>query len=58
MKKYADVRVTLIVSFEDNEDLELEWQAVEAATNMLGIMPDDVASIDVIGKVRDTVDPS
>lgn len=58
MRKYADVQITMVVSFEDNEGMELEWQAVEAATNMLGIMPGDVASIDVIGEVRDTVDPS
>jgi hypothetical protein len=59
MKKYADVRIDVTVEFEDDGDLELEAQAIQAALDRLGIFTHHhVDSIEVVGQVRDTELPA
>jgi hypothetical protein len=52
MKKYADVRVTLIVSFEDDGENDLKDQAHDAA--IFAGLPNGAFDVEVIGEVRDT----
>ncbi len=55
MKKYADIRIDLTVCFEDDGDLDLKDQAIEAAMDRLGILgSQDVDFMEVVGEVRDT----
>jgi len=51
-KKFADIRVSFTVAFEDDEGLELEAQALEAAWS-LSIDPHRM-EMEVVGPVRDT----
>jgi hypothetical protein len=51
-KKYADVRITFTVAFDDDEGLDLKDQAIEAAMEKTGLHYE--ADIEVLGEVRDT----
>jgi len=50
-KKYADIRITLTVEFEDNGEDDLIDQAIEACLDNLATQD---AELEVIGEVRDT----
>lgn len=55
MKKYADIRISLTVSFDDNGDDALKDQAIEAAMDRLGVLSThELDDIEVVGEVRDT----
>jgi hypothetical protein len=55
-KKYADIRITFTIAFEDDGELQLEDQAIEQA--MLQVdLPEGVAEFELIGKVRDADAP-
>jgi hypothetical protein len=55
MKKYADIRIALTVSFDDNGDDALKDQAIEAAMDRLGVLSfHELDDIEVVGEVRDT----
>lgn len=52
-KKYADIRITLTVAFEDDGELALDDQAIESAMMQVDL-PCGVAEFELIGRVRDT----
>lgn len=55
MTKYADIRIALTVSFDDNGDDALKDQAIEAAMDRLGVLSvHELDDIEVVGDVRDT----
>lgn len=55
MKKFADIRIALTVSFEDNGDDALKDQAIEAAIDRLGVLSiHELDDIEVVGEVRHT----
>jgi len=58
MTKHADIRIELTVKFEDDGENDLKDQAINAACEFLGIAPDAVDGIDVVGNVRDTQEPT
>jgi hypothetical protein len=59
MKKYADIRIALTVSFDDNGDDALKDQAIEAAMDRLGVLSiHELDDVEVVGEVRDTELPA
>lgn len=60
MKKYADIRIDLTVSFEDDGNTSLADQALEAALDKLGDVNcfHDLDGIELVGDVRDSELPA
>ena len=56
MTHYADIQITVTVSFEDNGELSLKDQAMEAAQDLVSDLPCNY--IEVIGEVRETESPN
>lgn len=57
MKKYADIKISLTVEFEDDGELDLKDKAHETAMRVIG-WPDRFSTfVEVVGEVRDTKMP-
>lgn len=54
MKKWADVRVGVTVMFDDEGEDDLHELAIEAAYMKLRGTWTDIATVEVIGPIRDT----
>lgn len=57
MKKYADVKILMTVEFEDNGEMDLKDQALEALQLQHNLPFDDI-ECEVVGPVRDTEFPA
>ena len=57
-KKYADIRIGLMVAFEDNGVDDLKDQAMDALAEQHSLSPMDFDTCEVLGEVRDTESPA
>lgn len=53
---YADINIQITVAFQDEGDLCLEDQAMEAVTDRLSIPDEMLIGMELVGKVRSSED--